>query len=248
MKDIKFIAPKIYIDNFEERPELSLNHLPDWYKKLKHHPNKETIKGCRPVMDSMTAGYVLTLPQEYYIEITTLEKDKYKIHVRSSYIGFAGNSRYKDINLNLDMAASSHQPFQIEGSPQLKKNFNFPVMKFLNPWKIETPSGYSCLFTPPLNQVDDRFEIISAVVDTDSYGPYINFPFFLKKDFLFKNMKDGKYFSILKKGTPYCQIIPFKREGWKMKIEEGDESVPGSMLTEKFNWYKNKIWHRKTYK
>lgn len=34
MKDIKFIAPKIYIDNFNDRPVPSLNHIPDWYKNL----------------------------------------------------------------------------------------------------------------------------------------------------------------------------------------------------------------------
>ena len=79
MKDIKFIAPKIYIDNFNERPIPSLNHLPDWYKKLKHHPNKTTIKGCRPFMDSMSTGYILTTPQEYYIDITTLEEGKLQI-------------------------------------------------------------------------------------------------------------------------------------------------------------------------
>jgi hypothetical protein len=86
------------------------------------------------------------------------------------------------------------------------------------------------------------------VVDTDTYKEYINFPFTLKKDYLLKNVKDGKFFSIIEKGTPYCQIIPFKRENWKMKIEKGSPSILGSMFTEKFNWYKNKIWHRKSYK
>mgnify|MGYP003112023413 CR=1 FL=1 len=248
MKDIKFIAPKVYIDDFDDRPVPSLNHLPDWYKKLKHHPNRTTIKGCKPFLDSMTAGYVLKLPQEYYIEITTVEKDKYKIHVRSCYGDFAGFPKYQFLNLNEDMETSIHPTYQIEGSPQLEKNFNFPVMKFYNPWKIKTPDGYSCLFTPPLNRVDERFEIINGIVDTDSFTECINFPFILKKDYLFKNIKDGKYFSILKKGTPYCQIFPFKREGWKMKIQESDSKIPGSMFTEKFNWYRNKIWHRKSYK
>ena len=248
MKDIKFIAPKIYIDNFNERPVPSLNHLPDWYKKLKHHPNKTTIKGCRPFMDSMSTGYILTTPQEYYIDITTIEDGKLQIHVRASYEEFAGNPEYKDININADMKSSAHPPFQLEGSPQLKKNFNFPAMKFYNPWRIQTPSGYSCLFTPPLNRVDERFEIISGVVDTDIYEEYINFPFILKKDYLLENIKDGKFLSIIEKGTPYCQIIPFKRESWKMKIEEGGLGVAGDMFTQKFNWYKNKIWHRKIYK
>ena len=168
--------------------------------------------------------------------------------MRASYEEFAGNPEYKDININADMKSSAHPPFQLEGSPQLKKNFNFPAMKFYNPWRIQTPSGYSCLFTPPLNRVDERFEIISGVVDTDIYEEYINFPFILKKDYLLENIKDGKFLSIIEKGTPYCQIIPFKRESWKMKIEEGGLGVAGDMFTQKFNWYKNKIWHRKIYK
>jgi hypothetical protein len=248
MKDIKFIAPKIYIDNFNDRPIPSLNHIPDWYKKLKHHPNKTTIKGCRPFMDSMSTGYILTTPQEYYITIKTVEDGKLEVHVRSSYVEFGDNREYKDVNINSDMGTSIHPIFQVEGSPQLKKNFNFPIMKFYNPWRIKTPSGYSCLFTPPLNRGDERFEIISGVVDTDMYEEYINFPFVLNKDYLLENIKNGKFFSKIKKGTPYCQVIPFKREGWKMKIEEGDLGIPGGMITEKFNWYMNKIWHRKIYK
>tara|TARA_R100000951_G_scaffold103927_1_gene96841 strand:+ start:481 stop:1227 length:747 start_codon:yes stop_codon:yes gene_type:complete len=248
MKDIRFVAPDIYLKNFEDRPQLSNNFLPDWYKKLKHHPNRTTIKGCKPFADSMTTGYMLTTPQEFYLEITEIEEGKLEIHVKSSFQDFSNDPRFSEININSNMGHQIHPPRQFEGSPQLKKNFNFPGMKFHNPWKIYTPSGYSCLFTPPINRVDDRFEIISGIVDTDAYKEYINFPFILKKDYLLRQVKNGKYFSIIKKGTPYCQIIPFKRESWKMKIEEGEPTVSSSLLTEKFNYYSNKIWNRKSYK
>ena len=51
--------------------------------------------------------------------------------------------------------------------------------KFINKWLIKTPPGYSCLFVKPLNHFETRFEIISGVVDTDTYINTINFPFLL---------------------------------------------------------------------
>ena len=41
---------------------------------------------------------------------------------------FGDNRDYKDVNINSDMGTSIHPTFQLEGSPQLKKKFNFPVV------------------------------------------------------------------------------------------------------------------------
>ena len=101
---------------------------------------------------------------------------------------------------------------QVEGSPLLEKNMDFHIHKILNPWYIKTPPGYSCLFVPPLNNNDDRFDIISGIVDTDTFPARINFPFVVN------GYKYPKLDTVLKRGTPYAQVIPFKRQGWKMKL------------------------------
>ena len=56
----------------------------------------------------------------------------------------------------LDMNA--HNPSQLKGSPMLKKNGHetAAVLKFMSPWRIITPPGYSTLFISPMNNPDDR--------------------------------------------------------------------------------------------
>ena len=115
----------------------------------------------------------------------------------------------------------------------------------MNPWIIKTPPGYSCLFVPPLNNTDDRFFIIPGIVDTDTFPNEINFPIVINGD------KYPTLDTLFKKGTPYVQIIPFKRDKWKMKItgkntEEmrKEKTFYGLSL---LHIYKNKFWNKKSW-
>ena len=40
------------------------------------------------------------------------------------------------------------------------------VLKFVNPWVVKTPPGYSALFVPPLNRIETPFTFFSGVVET----------------------------------------------------------------------------------
>jgi hypothetical protein len=135
---------------------------------------------------------------------------------------------------------------QVEGSPLVEKNKNFPFYKILNPWHIKTPKGYSCLFVPPLNNSDDRFSIIPAIVDTDNHPIEINFPIVINGD------KYPILETTIKKGTPYVQIIPFKRECWKIKIKSRKQKeIQNSRLfygLKVINIYKDKYWNKKSWK
>ena len=139
----------------------------------------------------------------------------------------------------------AHPIFQISGSSLLEKNKFLPVNKFYNPWIIKTPPGYSCLFVSPLNNADDRFSIISAIVDTDTYTQYINFPFIVNGD------KYPELDTIVKKGTPYVQVIPFKRDNWRMKVKKITEKMKDESRFFQdliINVYKNKFWSKKSWK
>ena len=116
----------------------------------------------------------------------------------------------------------------------------------MNPWIIKTPPGYSTLFLPPLNNSDDRFNIIPGIVDTDSFNVHINFPIVINGD---------KYPSLettIKKGTPYVQVIPFKRDNWKMKINSiNQKDIVSSRIffgLKLLNRYKDKYWKKKLWK
>lgn len=209
---IQFIAPKEYIEgNKTIHPIPAKNNIPHWFKKLAHTREVGTVKGCMPFLDTLTAGYILKMPVDYYL------KHNFKIEGEEKRAtGFQTVLRpvhtVTNYNLNVNGIEYSHPTIQLEGSPLVEKNKNQSFHKILNPWTIKTPPGYSCLFVPPLNNEDDRFSIIPAIVNTDTFSLPINFPFIMNGD------KYPILDTTLKRGTPYVQIIPFKRDNWKMKI------------------------------
>ncbi len=112
-------------------------------------------------------------------------------------------------------------------------------------WKfygnIKLPQGYSMMLTHPLNRFDLPFTTLSAVIDADSIFFSGNIPFFLKEGF------EG----IIPAGTPIAQIIPLKREEWKMEVDdsvalEGRKRARDSSFR-MLNYYKNNFWHKKSY-
>jgi len=90
---------------------------------------------------------------------------------------------------------------------------------------------------------EDRFLIINGIVDTDTYISTINFPFIL--------LKRDKQF-LIKKGEPCVQVIPFKRETWKMSSdfykEEKHAATINLLNSEFIDRYKKMFWHKKSFK
>ena len=149
-------------------------------------------------------------------------------------------------NINYKGRPECHDIQQLEGSPLVEKNKNLTFHKILNPWIIKTPPGYSTLFVPPLNNADDRFSIIPGIVDTDSFENEINFPIVINGD------KYEILDTILERGTPYVQCIPFKRESWKMQIKviETNKYLENRffMVKHLIHNYKKLFWKKKSWK
>lgn len=243
-KKITFKASKDYIENNKDiLPIPAKQNVPDWFKKLTHSTENFTVKGCLPFLDTLTSGYILKMPIDYGIEHNVVVDGEKKTGFKSSQT----NTSLRDtVNINCHGDDNFHGTNQIKNSPLLNKNCNLPVHKILNPWVIKTPPGYSTLFVPPLNNTDDRFSIIPGIVDTDTFNVHINFPFIVNGD------KYPYLKTVLKRGLPYVQIIPFKRDRWKMKVEKISVKT---LLTNKtffelnvFNTYKNKYWNKKSWK
>jgi hypothetical protein len=248
-KEIEFSAHEDYFALKEDYPIPAKLNIPEWYKKLEHSISHQTVKGCVPFLDSLTAGYILKIPQDFNVSHNVDSKNqkgekikdsfqKFGLHDMSSVL----NAKYVNLNSHIDV----HNTFQLEGSPHLEKNKNLPFYKILNPWKIKTPKGYSCLFVPPLNNTDDRFSIIPGIVDTDTFPNEINFPIVLNGD------KYPILETTIKKGSPYVQIIPFKRDSWKMIIKpvKQKESQNSKLFygLKLLNIYKDKYWNKKSWK
>lgn len=246
-KDIQFLTVPAYLKRICEKEDLPSpikTNIPEWFKKLEYSLHKRTIKGCIPFLDTLISGYLLKFPQDMYIKHNFLNEKEEKV----SLYNFSLGSELKDSGVNLNFSGENvhHDAKQVKGSPFLNKHRQYPIYKIKNPWWIKTPPGYSCLFVPPLNNRDDRFEILSGIVETDSHPLPINFPFVINGD------KYETLETTIKKGTPYVHIIPFKRDNWKMKILE--QKYPDDLMSKGF-WfttflhrYKNKIWSKKIWK
>lgn len=257
---IKFICPKELLDFKEIHPVPMSYNTPEWYKKLDTYiskskfitpDNNKTVKACMPFLDTLTSGYALKLVADFKVIHNMIKPNKLPKERDSFQHGALSRMsellNYKDGNdINVNTRIEVHPTSQLKGSPAIKKNKNQPFHKFLNPFVIKTPPGYSTLFVPPLNNRDDRFEIISGIVDTDTFELPINFPFIVNGD------KYEELDTTFQRGLIYAQAIPFKRDSWKMQIvernvlQETTTKMKFYSVFEKF--YKNFNWHKKRFK
>lgn len=216
-------------------PKPSLLSVPKAFKglekRIKGKINQSTVKACIPFLDAYTIGYHIFLPYEVCFIV---EKENGKKTLR-----FITNEQTQ-----LNKLVSTHGNDQVPPELRNKKRTFETTLKFMNYWKMKTPSGYSCLITQPHNRPDLPFEIITGVVDTDTYDLNINFPFYWTDDSIGKEI-------VITTDMPIAQIIPFKREEWKMKVE--NQPVPTVRQRLKFfrrindNYLKH-IWNKKSYK
>jgi Family of unknown function (DUF6065) len=174
--------------------------LPTWFRNLPGIDKSQvsatnnglTVKRCMPFVDAMFAGWIIPLAATVRLEISE-----------------GGQTVTAGWEFDRELV-SNHGSFQIAGSPYEPH----PPMKFHNYWTIRTPEGWSCLFLPPVNRPNGVIEVLSGLVDTDSYRSPVNFPFIA-------TAPDGVY--TLKKGTPLVQVIPFRR---------ADAALEGSIRAE----------------
>jgi hypothetical protein len=248
-KEIQFSAHADYFALKEDYPIPAKLNIPEWYKKLEHTVLNKTVKGCMPFLDSLTSGYILKIPQDFYICHNVINKNEKEEVFKDSFQTFGLHDQSQNLynkSINLNSAFDNHAIKQVEGSPLIEKNKNLPFYKILNPWKIKTPKGYSCLFVPPLNNSDDKFSIIPGIVDTDTFPNEINFPIVINGD------KYPILETTFKKGTPYVQVIPFKRDSWKMTFKPRQQKeIQNSRLfygLKILNIYKEKYWNKKSWK
>lgn len=189
-------------------PEPAKFNLPSWYKDLpttmgdakftaEYYLNSAitpfTIKKCIPILDYLTNGYVLKFP--YDVLVTQIESNGTK--------GFLWKSSMTDKNV-----------VQYHVHQQCPAHFVDGVntfIKFSSDWIVETPAGYSCLFYHPFFEENTHVTIFPSVVDTDVYDKSLNFPAYI-------TTKEKEFF--IKAGDPMVCVFPFKRENWKMKIED----------------------------
>jgi len=236
MPEIIFTPANKDVLNRFPAPRPASEFLPQWYKDQSAWTSESmtvgdngitnsTIKKCMPILDDMTAGYIICLSSDILV---SLEED--------------GNPRVDWSVTNCPAFISTHSPQQVSCVPMPDEYCALPL-KFQNSYRITTPPGYSCLFKHPtwINPAAP-FLCFSGIVDTDQHPIPVEFPFLIKKGFA----------GVIEAGTPIMQVIPFKRQKWTSRVE-GEDNYDGALEFDKTtvkwnNRYKNNFRSVKSWK
>jgi hypothetical protein len=183
-------------------PIPAVQGLPDWFKALpqtNYNPttleDSQTVKRCPPFIDAMTYGFLIPLPCD--------------LRVMNGEFSWDFDIPVNLTNTVMRSPISFHDASQVHGTPFHQENCY--VIKFNNFWTIESPPGYSLLFTHPVNRPDLPFTTLTGLVDTDTYRDVqIHFP---------AHWHNVNFTGVLPKGTPIAHCIPVKRESWTLQIE-----------------------------
>lgn len=200
-------------------PEPIKKHLPNWYKEMStmiegaeftasylSRPEYETpytIKKCIPFSEILTSGYVLRCHTEILVDPINIPND-----------GLSFSWRWAGGKEPIAKHVFGQFPFKIN-------NKNNIYIKYVNPWVIKTPPGYSCLFMQPFDIKQKNIVFFSGIVDTDTYDDFINFPGYINSKTNFK----------IDCGEPMMAVFPFKRDDWQMEISKGNFDPSKSKAT-----------------
>lgn len=242
-KKIRFVANKPWLkETSPSRPGPIIKTLPDWYTRAEwfvpdpatgkpaEAPNgggkMPTWKACPAVLDVLGTGYTYKTPCD--------------IEFAEDAVG----------NIQARVLDAQYRNFLQERDPMPQfvhpGGYHLKHFAWWADWAVELPEGYSALYTHPLNRFELPFLTTSGVVDNDKVHLPGTMPFFW--------LRGAR--GVLPAGTPYAQIIPFKREHW---VSEIDVSLTAEQISAKSKEnvakyrkpdggvYQREVWERRKY-
>jgi hypothetical protein len=213
-----------------EQPKPASRLVPDWYKNMESYISKEkkpvgdgttsaTIKRCIPVLDAITAGYIIESPADVWVTKKNEEQ----------WFEWA------------DFGLVSFHP--IQQAPEHPARKPFPYPKWSNPWSITTPKGYSTMFVQPMHR-ESVFTILPGIVDTDNYTAPVNFPFVINDpDFEGLIPKGTPIAQVI----PFKRDSWNMEIGTKEDFDRQNKTSK-KLQSKFFDRYKSMFWSRKEYK
>jgi hypothetical protein len=203
---IRFVSNRPWLDQKSiSRPVPISKTIPQWYREADRYAKDPatgkywempqvggkipTWKACPAVFDIMGSGYTYVTP----CDIEFAEDSAGNIHARVL------DDKYQ--NFLTERMPLAHFPH-----PQ---GYHQKHFAWWPDWAVELPEGYSALYAHPFNRFELPFLTMSGIVDNDKVHLPGTMPFFFLKGVV----------GILPAGTPYAQIIPFKREHWESETD-----------------------------
>lgn len=242
-RKIRFVANRPWLtENSASRPGPIIKTLPEWYRKADRYATNPatgkplempdgggkmpTWKACPAVFDVMGTGYTYKTPCDIEFALDA-----------------AGNIQARVLD-------EQHRNFLLDREPLPQfvhpRGYHQKHFAWWADWAVELPEGYSALYTHPLNRFELPFLTTSGVVDNDQVHLPGTMPFFLLKGLT----------GILRAGTPYAQIIPFKREHWESEVDvslkQPEMSAKNKANSARYRRpdggvYQKEVWERRKY-
>jgi hypothetical protein len=237
---IKFVTNRPWLsENSSSKPEPIIKSIPAWYREADRFAKKPdgeywigpdngkipTWKACPAIFDIMGTGYSLKTPCDIEFKIGDWGAISVKVV----------DDKYKDF-------VTKRDPMPQFVHPEGYHDVHFAWMP---DWAVETPKGYSVLYSQPFNRFELPFLTTSGIIDNDKVNLMGSMPFFLRKGF------EG----VIPEGTVYAQMIPFKRDDWENEVIIEDPSALYKKNMENSKKYrvpnggvyKNQVWEKRTY-
>lgn len=220
-------------------PEPTIKDLPKWYMDadrfykmpdgsyytMPDGGKMPTWKACPALYDAFGTGYVLKTPCD--IEF---------------FINDQGIIDCKVLDKRFESFISVRPPMPGFDGPMGYHENHFA---WYSDWGIKTSPGYSTMYLTPMNRFDLPFQNTTGLIDTDTVSLPGTLPFFIAKGWT----------GVLPAGTPYVQLIPFKREDWKSdhkEISYQEMYMDNMKNSEKYRKpdggvYQRDVWKRRKY-
>lgn len=196
----KYWPPKV-AGEFIPEDFLNLPNIKDSYR-MQEDPISN-IKGCIPLQDFLSSGYIITNAYELDLGVT-FKNFREDLTIKTAKTISTGEQETK-IYARKEMAVYYESACPVINESKKQRAY----FKAKTAWGIKTPPGYSCLIIQPSYINEKRFSLMPAIVDTDTYHLPIPIAGYL-------NVKESIRIT---PGTPLVQIIPFKRDEWQMEVK-----------------------------
>lgn len=205
------------------KPVLASSIQPEWWKRAKageltRGMIQQTIRSCPAMDDWLKSGWYVLANRD----IEVIMYDGQSVTKETLESGERHGPR---------IVSPSHPSNQALGSFEYLGK-NAPVkdaFKMRNPWNVKTPPGYSCFYLDPFLFQNEYFATWQGIIDTDKFNTNQD-----NSQIIFYPKVNHSF--IIKKGTPMCQIIPYKRDTWTATYQ----------LRSTKNWFNNESVHTMT--
>lgn len=223
-------APRKYEQ--ENTPVPIIKTLPDWYKEIPRYTSTDPNDPNRSGTVKNCVPFFDSMTSGYSL-LTPCDIEFYQED---------GVPKVKVLDNRFSDFVDIRGPIDQFKHPSGYSNKHF---HFMPSWAIKLPEGYSALYITPLNRFELPFIITSGIIDNDKMNLNGQIPFFLLEGFS----------GIIKKGTPFVQIIPIKRENWSSEVQlltvkevvEQHKAGTKKYREPKVNGYRDSEWERKSY-